>query len=72
MSQDFGTRQNRAHCAAISSASAVFFGADAVLVLSLMLSKDTLLQLFFCDTIATAAGTDRLRIMGYSYSLSHL
>lgn len=47
------------------------FGAGAVLSLSLMFFRDTLLRLFSSNTTA-AAGIDRLRIMSDSYAFSRL
>lgn len=48
------------------------FGAGAVLSLSLMFFRDTLLRLFSSNTTAAAAGIDRLRIMSDSYAFSRL
>lgn len=47
------------------------FGVGAVLSLSLMFSRDTLLRLFSSNTTA-AAGIDQLRIISYSYAFSRL
>ena len=70
MSQNLGARKKERVLRSYFISLGYSFGAGAVLGLSLVFFGETFLRLFTTDAAVTAAGMDRLRIMGYSYAFS--
>ena len=70
MSQNLGARKKERVLRSYFISLGYSFGAGAALGLSLVFFGKTFLRLFTTDATVTAAGMDRLRIMGYSYAFS--
>lgn len=70
MSQNLGARKKERVLRSYFISLGYSFGAGAALGLSLVFFGKMFLRLFTTDAAVTAAGMDRLRIMGYSYAFS--